>query len=202
MPRQRLPLALGAFLFATVLAAVVAFLAGLSTDGARASFIPPADRLALAHLDTTEAVWSCDPFGGSAGLRGHLNERVCGERPRRPCGPLRRAMVQTIADDGLKGAAPPTRARDLFVPAAPDGAPEIGFGGGDALGAPTIVGALADPFLLLGAVSPPPGGPDDPPPPGEPPGEPPPEVPLPGGLALMATGLAGLLFARRRRPRG
>lgn len=197
MPRQRLPLALGAFLFATVLAAAVAFLAGLSAGGARASFIPPADRLALAHLDTTEAVWSCDPFGGSAGLRGHLNERVCGERPRRPCGPLRRAMVQTISDDGLKGSAPPARARDLFVPAAPDGAPEIGFGGGDGLGAPTIVGALADPFLLFGAIPPKPPGPDDPPG-DDPPGDPPPEVPLPGGLVLMVTGLAGLLFARRR----
>ena len=185
MPRQRLPLALGAFLFATVLAAAVAFLAGLSAGGARASFIPPADRLALAHLDTTEAVWSCDPFGGSAGLRGHLNERVCGERPRRPCGPLRRAMGQTISDDGLKSSAPPARARDL------------GLGGGGGLGAPTMVGALADPFLLFGAIPPKPPGPDDPPG-DDPPGDPPPEVPLPGGLVLMVTGLAGLPFARPR----
>lgn len=206
MPRQRYSLALIMFLFATAFGALMAFLTGVS-DGARAGYVAAADRIALSHIDTTEPVWSCDSFGGGPGLPGNMAERVCGERPaaRRPlCSPLRRALAQTIADDALAGApSGASRAPDFFAPAAPEGPSEMRLAGADDLGAPTVIGSSIDPFLLVGGLPRGPGpgpGPIIPADPTGPPLDPPAEVPLPGALPFMATGLAGYFFARRRKP--
>lgn len=202
MARHRFSIALIVFLFATAFGALTAFLTGLS-EGARAQYALPADRIALSHLDATEAVWSCDGFGGAPGLRGNMAERACGNsvpKRRRLCTPLRRAMAQTIANGALAGGPSGTsRAPDFFAP-APEGAPELRLASeGGEPGAPTIIGSHLDPFLLIGGRPGTPGGPDPIDPTGPPPIDPPAEVPLPGALPFMATGLAGFFLARRRK---
>lgn len=202
MARQRYGIALIVFLFATAFGALMAFLTGLS-EGARASYAPASERIALSHLDATEPVWDCASFGGGPGLPGNMAERVCGEkisRRSRPCTPLRRALAQTIADDALAGGpSSGSRAPDFFAPQAPEGAPEMRLAGADALGAPTIIGSPVNPFLLIGGSPGRPGVPVDPTDPTGPPIDPPAEVPLPGALPFMATGLAGFFLARRRK---
>lgn len=212
MSRQRYSIALIVFLFATAFGALMAFLTGLS-DGARAQYAPAADRIALSHLDATEPVWDCNSFGGGPGLPSNMAERVCGEkisRRSRPCTPLRRALAQTIADDALAGGpSSGSRAPDFFAPEALDGAPDMRLASADDLRAPTIIGSPMNPFLLVGGSPGGPGGPGpgnpidptDPTDPTGPPIDPPGEVPLPGALPFMATGLAGFFLARRRKRR-
>jgi len=186
------------FLIATAIGAFVAFMAGISA-GARASSVPFWDRIAAAHIDHTDAVWDCNSFGGAPGLRTIMNERVCGEaelRARRPCTPLRRSLVQTVADKRLAGGEPVARKPDFFAmpsAATSDITVETGSSGagGDGLGAPTITSAALDPFLLTGARTATPLVP--------PVIDPPAEVPGPAALPLMATGLLAFRFLRRRR---
>lgn len=211
MPRQRLSIALIVFLFATIFGALMAFLMGLS-DGARAGYSPPDHRVVASSIDLNHAdpVWACDFAGGGPGEKA---EAPCEKKPARRgrlCTPLRQAMVRAIADEALAGGEAPSRAPDFFAPAPEDDAPELAAHGGDGLGAPTVPGGSAlGSYLLLGGpgfLGPDPGDPTGPGDPGDPPFyppvDPPAEVPLPGALPFMLTGVAAFFLARRRsRPR-
>lgn len=213
MSRRGLGIAILLFLFATALGGLIAFWAGLS-QGAHAAAPYRSDRLAAAIVDTTEAIWECDAFGGAAGLRGTMVERPCGDgrrtRRRAQDTPLRRAMVDTISHDALAGRSrSASRAPDLFAPSPPaevasfDVPSTVAEVSGDDLGSPTILGSSLDPRLLLGsgltasaAPDPPTAGPEDPS-----------NIvaPIPGALPLLATGflaLFGVARGRRRKPDG
>lgn len=206
MTQRRFILLLGAYLIATALAAWLAFILGASRGAGAVPAIPDAGPGAAAYVDMSETVWSCDPFRGFPGLRANLRERVCGPgeaglpaRHAGALGPLRRAVVMKIAGDGpltlarldIPGPASLAHPDSIFDrPAEPLGGLIAAAGGraGTAPGGGPFPGQ--PPVLSSGPFQ----NPEIPPPEVTP-------IPLPGGLALMATALAGLAAAARRRVR-
>lgn len=159
--------------------------------------------------ETTETVWSCEEFGGYAGMRGNQRERVCGPKKGlhasapRPAtrqggmargGPLDKAVFASIA------GSDPVRQGDLLEVPAPDEmlSPEelaaaTGAGVGGSWDGPQIPGAGPLPANLLADIGP--TADESPVDPGTP------VVPLPGALPLMLTGFAAIGAAVRARRR-
>jgi hypothetical protein len=214
MTQRRLILFAGSYLAATALAVWLAFAFGHSRGASVAAAADPEEYRPSAYVDVSENVWSCDQFRGFPGLRANHRERVCGPgdgfaaaEPRHGgVRPLQHRLALNIA-----GAEPSLRQAGMQVPGIFDGPhdgpaalfdPSSGAAGGiiaSASGAnwtaPGGGGFFGQPAALL-------AGPGSE---GEPPTEdPPPEitpVPIPGALPLMATALAGLAAAARRRRR-
>lgn len=210
MTQRRYILLFGASLIATAGLAWLAFMLGHGRNLGAAGLPEPS---APAFVDMSENIWSCDQFRGFPGLRANHRERVCGPGgaggpvvPARHAGAnglLQHAVIMKIAGGGpltparleVPGPAAATHPDSIFgAPAEPLGGllAATGGPGGSAPGGGPFPG---QPFVLS-------GGPLDNP--EIPPSDPPPDVtpiPGPGGLALMASGLAGLAAAARRRAR-
>lgn len=175
--------------------------------GLGATELPPApEHRPSAYAEMSENTWSCDQFHGFPGLRANHRERVCGPGgPAVPAkhagtnGPLQQALIMKIAGGGqltparhqVPGPAGATHPDSIFdAPAEPLGGLLAAAGGptGTAPGGGPFPG---QPFVLSsGSLE----NSETPPPDMTP-------IPGPGGLALMATGLAGLAAAARRRAR-
>lgn len=210
MTQRRLILFAGGYLAATALAAWLAFAFGQGRELIEPAIAGPEDYRPGAYVDVSENVWSCDQFRGFPGLRANHRERVCGpgdgfaaaepgHRGGR-IGPLQEKLALAIA-----GGAPSLKPAAMQVPGILDGphdGPAALFDSTSGAAAGIVAssagsdwtapggGFFGQPGALLAGP-----GPEE---------EQPPEItpaPIPGGLPLMATALAGLAAAARKRRR-